>query len=87
VSLPGIATALQAAAGSDFSVDPMGRMGEPASGIVDYMIVGAALVAVLVTMVLMVRGLVHPGERAPHHIKRVILDGATPRPDLEQPRP
>ena len=100
MNLPGIVTALQAATGSEFSVAPMGRMGEPASGIIDYVIVGSALVAVVVTTVLMVRGLVRPGEQAPHHIKRVILDGAAPaahtltranarrqRVNFEPPRP
>ena len=87
MNLPGIVAAMQTATGSDFSVAPMGRMGEPASGIVDYVIVGSALIAVLVTTVLMVRGLVRPGEQSPHHIKRVILDSTAPRADFGQPRP
>jgi hypothetical protein len=57
-----------------YAVSPMGRMGEKASGIIDYVIVLTALIAVVISTVLMVRWLVRPGEDAPDHIKRLILD-------------
>jgi hypothetical protein len=56
----------------------MGRMGEPASGIFDYAVVVLAVVLVVITTVLTVRWLIRPGEDAPDHIKRLILDDEWP---------
>ncbi len=52
----------------------MGRMGEPAGGVFDYVVVVLAVIVVIVTTVLTVRWLIWPGEDAPDHIKRLILD-------------
>ena len=57
-----------------YPTDPMGRMGEPPSGPLDYVIVLIALITVIISTVLTVRALIHPGEQARNHIKRVILD-------------
>ena len=56
-----------------YSTAPMGRMGEPPSGPLDYVIVAAAVVLVAVTAVQTVRRLIRPGEDAPSHIKRTVL--------------
>jgi hypothetical protein len=56
-----------------YSVSPMGRMGEHAGGLLDYLIVLVAIITVIISIVLMVRWLAHPGEDAPDHIKRLIL--------------
>ena len=58
---------------SAYSTAPMGRMGEPPSGPLDYVIVAVAVVVVLVTALQTVRRLIHPGETAPDHIKRTVL--------------
>lgn len=52
----------------------MGRMGEPPNGPLDYVIVAVAVVVVVVTAIQTIRWLIAPGEDAPDHIKRVILD-------------
>ena len=57
-----------------YSVEPMGRMGEQPNRLVDYAIVVIAVIVVLVTIMQTVRLLVWPGESAPDHIKRLILD-------------
>jgi hypothetical protein len=57
-----------------YALHPMGRMGEAASGIIDYVIVLVAIVTVVISIVLMIRWLIHPGEDAPTHIKRLILE-------------
>jgi hypothetical protein len=56
-----------------YSTDPMGRMGEPPSGPLDYVVVSVAIVAVIVATVQAVRWLVRPREHAPDHIKRLVL--------------
>jgi hypothetical protein len=53
---------------------PMGRMGEPPGGPLDYVIVAVAMLVVVLTAIQTIRWLVAPGENAPDHIKRVILD-------------
>ena len=58
---------------SGYATAPMGRMGEPPSGPLDYVIVAIAVILVAVTAVQMVRWLIHPGESAPDHIKRTVL--------------
>jgi hypothetical protein len=76
-----LARALQAAGGG-FPVAPMGRMGEPAGGVFDYVVVVLAVIVVIVTTVLTVWWLIWPGEDAPDHIKRLILeDECSPRRD------
>jgi hypothetical protein len=45
------------------------------SGIVDYLIIGGAVVIVVAVLVLSIKYLVRPGERNPDHIKNVILKG------------
>jgi hypothetical protein len=67
-----------------YALSPMGRMGEPPGGILDYLIVGAAIIAVIVSAVFMIRRLVRPGEQAPDHIKRIILDDASARPTADR---
>jgi hypothetical protein len=63
-----------------YAVSPMGRMGETASGLLDYLIVLVATVTVILSIILMVRWLAHPGEDAPDHIKRLILSDDPPPP-------
>ncbi len=65
---------------STYSQSPMGRMGEPPSGPLDYVIVAIAVVFVAAAAIQTVRRLIHPGEDAPDHIKRsVLLDDPDPR--------
>jgi hypothetical protein len=63
---------------TSFSVSPMGRMGEHAGGLLDYFIVLVAIVVVIISTTLMVARLIRPGEDAPDHIKRSILDDPYP---------
>jgi hypothetical protein len=60
--------------GTGYSTSPMGRMGETAGGMLDYLIVLAAIIAVVISTTLMVWWLIRPGEDAPDHIKRLILE-------------
>lgn len=65
---------------STYSQSPMGRMGEPPSGPLDYVIVAIAVVFVAAAAIQTVRRLIHPGEDAPDHIKRsVLLDDPDPQ--------
>lgn len=43
------------------------------SGIVDYFIIGSAVIVVVAVLILSIRYLVRPGELSPDHIKNVIL--------------
>jgi hypothetical protein len=65
-----------------YAVSPMGRMGETAGGMLDYLIVLVAIITVILSIILMIRWLAHPGEDAPDHIKRLILtdDSTWPAP-------
>jgi hypothetical protein len=56
----------------------MGRMGEPPSGALDYVIVLVAVLAVVVPTGKAVWWLLGPGETEPDHIKRAVLDDAAP---------
>jgi hypothetical protein len=56
-----------------YSTSPMGRMGEPPSGPLDYVIVAIAVVLVAAAAIQTVRRLIRPGEDAPDHIKRTVL--------------
>jgi hypothetical protein len=56
-----------------YSTAPMGRMGEPPSGPLDYVIVAIAVVLVAAAAIQTVRRLIRPGEDAPDHIKRTVL--------------
>jgi hypothetical protein len=60
-------------AGQTFSRSAHGRMATP-SGLWEYAIVIASLIAVLVAAYLCVRFLLHPEEDEREHIKRSILD-------------
>jgi hypothetical protein len=73
--------------GSGYSTSPMGRMGETAGGMLDYLIVLAAIIAVVISTTLMVRWLIRPGEDAPDHIKRLILDDGWARPTTRSNQP
>lgn len=61
-----------------YSTAPMGRMGEPPGGPIDYLIVLIAVLAVVVSTVQTIRWLLRPGEDAPDHIKRTVLDDDEP---------
>jgi hypothetical protein len=56
-----------------YALSPMGRMGESATGALDYAIVLVACVAVVLSVALMILWLIRPGEDSPNHIKRQIL--------------
>ncbi len=49
-------------------------------GILDYLIVAASVIVLLVAIWLFIRGFVRPGEKDAGHIKRKILDDHVPRP-------
>ncbi len=49
-------------------------------GILDYLIVVASVIILLVALGLFIRGFVRPGEKDPDHIKRKVLDDHVPRP-------
>ena len=73
---------VQAPTPGGYSTNPMGRMGEAPGGILDYMLVAVAIIAVIISIALMVWWLLRPGEDAPDHIKRLILDDSPLPPQL-----
>jgi hypothetical protein len=53
-------------------------------GTLDYLIVAAAVIVLLVSLWLFIRGFLHPGEKEANHIKRKILDDHVPPPGEEE---
>jgi hypothetical protein len=73
---------LQSPTSGGYSTNPMGRMGEAPGGVLDYLLVAVAIIAVIISIALMVWWLFRPGEDAPDHIKRLILDDTPLPPQL-----
>ena len=59
-------------ASQDFAASPHGRQAT-SSGPVDWMLLGLAVVAVFVALLLCLRFFLRPGESDPMHIKREVL--------------
>ncbi|MFB6240898.1 MAG: hypothetical protein ABEJ46_04975 [Gemmatimonadota bacterium] len=70
MSTPATFAALLQASG--FATSPEGRQ-TAAAGLLDWLLVGLAALAVLVVIVLCVRYFLRPGERSEEHVKRRVL--------------
>lgn len=69
-AFPALVAAVLQAAG--FAASPEGRQ-MAAAGVLDWLLVGLAALAVATVIVLCVRYFLRPGERSPEHLKRRVL--------------